>query len=377
MTSAGCAFAWGRKPASGARWMAASAPTNQQPPRPASSGGLAISPEPEDLDVEGPRHVLAAGRHRQLDVIDTDDLDHGLGFVSSSVSPFGVFGLRRLLGRRRCRLGRLRRLRRPSGPAAARASPRSRPSTPRCPGPAHGSKSDSSGSWAGRSVLRDVDEVDPDAVPDGGPAAHPVDQDVGRLEVLGRRRRGAPSSARGPPAPPSLNSARAISTTGIDVLRRPVGVGFEPTHSVGRPAFGSPAATAAARSAATSGGGPPASPRPGSYSDVGRRACRRLDPRRLAGLLGVVRRPRGVAQALGLVARAQLEQRLERPDRVVDAGARVADRGEPRRHGVDRERLGLDGRRPRPRSAASRRARRAAAGPSRREATVRSLAFWL
>ncbi len=78
--------------------------------------------------------------------------------------------------------------------------------------------------------------------------------------------RSRPSSAS------SLNSARAISTTGIDVLRRPVGVGFEPAHSVGRPAFGSPAATAAARSAATSGGGPPASPRPGSYSVGGRRA---------------------------------------------------------------------------------------------------------
>ena len=70
----------------------------------------------------------------------------------------------------------------------------------------------------------------------------------------------------------SFYSARAISMTGIDVLRRPVGVGREPAHSVGRPAFGSPAATAAARSAATSGGGPPASPRPGSYSAFGRRA---------------------------------------------------------------------------------------------------------
>ena len=38
---------------------------------------------------------------------------------------------------------------------------------------------------AGPVRLRDVDEVDPDAVPDGRPATHPVDQDVGRLEVLG------------------------------------------------------------------------------------------------------------------------------------------------------------------------------------------------
>ena len=59
--------------------------------------------------------------------------------------------------------------------------------------------------------------------------------------------------------------------TGIDVLRRPVGVGRDPSHSVGRPAFRSPAATAAARSAWTSGGGPPDTPRPVSYSDVGRR----------------------------------------------------------------------------------------------------------
>jgi len=61
-------------------------------------------------------------------------------------------------------------------------------------------------------------------------------------------------------------TGKHVSMTGIDVFRRPVGVGREPAHSVGRPAFGSPAATAAARSAATSGGGPPPSPRPGSYS---------------------------------------------------------------------------------------------------------------
>ena len=122
----------------------------------------------------------------------------------------------------------------------------------------------------------------------------------------------------------SLYSARAISTTGIDVLRRPVGVGFEPAHSVGRPAFGSPAATAAARSAATSGGGPPPRRDPARIRSVGAARPRRLDARRLAGLLGVVRRPRRVAQALRLVALAQLEQRLERPDRVVDPGARVA-----------------------------------------------------
>ena len=91
--------------------------------------------------------------------------------------------------------------------------------------------------------------------------------------------------------------------TGIVDLRRPVGVGREPSHSVGRPAFGSPAATAAARSAATSGGGPPPSPRPGSYSAVGRRAFDGWTRGGSPACLRVVRRPRGVALALGLVAR--------------------------------------------------------------------------
>src|SRR5258708_2405202 len=54
---------------------------------------------------------------------------------------------------------------------------------------------------------------------------------------------------------------------------------------------------------------------------------RRLDPRRLAGLLGVVRRPRGVALALYLVARAELQQRLERPAGLVDPLGRIAPCG--------------------------------------------------
>ena len=141
-----------------------------------------------------------------------------------------------------------------------------------------------------------------------------------------------------------MNSARAISTTGIAVLRRPVGVGFEPTHSVGRPAFG----VAGCDRGRTFGGD--LRWRPARLAAprlvLGRRAARlrRLDARRFAGLLRVVRWPRGVAQALGLVAGAQLQERLERADRLVDAGPRVADRRVPRRDRVDRERLGLDGR---------------------------------
>ena len=48
-------------------------------------------PEPEDPDVEGPCHILAAGRHRELDVIDADHLDHVLGFFAFGVFGFGTF----------------------------------------------------------------------------------------------------------------------------------------------------------------------------------------------------------------------------------------------------------------------------------------------
>src|SRR5205807_252583 len=44
----------------------------------------------------------------------------------------------------------------------------------------------------------------------------------------------------------------------------------------------------------------------------------------LAALLAEVRRPRSIAQPLDLVARGQLEKRLEAADGVVDAGAHVA-----------------------------------------------------
>ena len=71
---------------------------------------------------------------------------------------------------------------------------------------------------------------------------------------------------------------------------------------------------------------------------------RRLDARRLPGLLRVVRRPRCVALPLCLVPVAQLQQRVERADRRLDTRSRVADRGKARRYRVDREGLGLDGR---------------------------------
>ena len=110
--------------------------------------------------------------------------------ISSGGSEFdwlrGLRGLRRLRA-----LGAGRRARDPAV-AAFQASMSI---------PAHGSKSHLE-RLLGRPVrLGHVDEVHPDAIPDRGPAAHPVDQDVRRLEVRRRPRDGAPSSARGPRAP--------------------------------------------------------------------------------------------------------------------------------------------------------------------------------
>ena len=53
--------------------------------------------------------------------------------------------------------------------------------------------------------------------------------------------------------------------------------------------------------------------------------------------LAVMRRPGRVAEALRLLARRELEQRLEGVARFVDPGARVAAPGKARRHGEQRE----------------------------------------
>src|SRR5215471_930895 len=57
----------------------------------------------------------------------------------------------------------------------------------------------------------------------------------------------------------------------------------------------------------------------------------RLDPLRLALLLGKVRRPRRIAQPLRLVFRGEIEEWLEREGPVVDAGADVPELREARR----------------------------------------------
>ena len=267
-----------------------------------------------------PRLVLAAGRHRQLDVVDADDLDHGSASASASTLAFGVAASRVGLGRsssRRLgafgasrRLGVGRRAREPAV-AALHAS---------MSWPAHGSKSDSSGSWAGRSAsgtwmrftrtrYQSDDRPRMPSTRMSAGSRYCDDLRVARLPALEALERLllvlAPARSRRPGSP----SCAGRSASGSRA---------RPTRS-GRPAFGSPAATAAARSAATSGGGPPRlaaarlvlGRRPALPSTAGRAAARRPASR---SSVATARRP-----ALGLVAGAQLEERLERADRVVDA----------------------------------------------------------
>src|SRR5579875_1244814 len=69
----------------------------------------------------------------------------------------------------------------------------------------------------------------------------------------------------------------------------------------------------------------------------------RSDPRRLAGLLGVFRWPRGVGKARGALARRELEQGIERLQRRGHPCPRIAPFGKATRHGLDGQVLGVDG----------------------------------
>src|SRR6185295_8750238 len=68
----------------------------------------------------------------------------------------------------------------------------------------------------------------------------------------------------------------------------------------------------------------------------------RLNALGLALLLGEVRRPRRVADALLLVAAGELEQRIERAGVLVDVGGRVAERAHAGGDGVQPQVAGLD-----------------------------------
>src|SRR5438477_12018766 len=65
--------------------------------------------------------------------------------------------------------------------------------------------------------------------------------------------------------------------------------------------------------------------------------ARRLHSGRLARLLAILRRPRRIAKPLALVTRGELEQRLERAWLPIDAGVRIANLRESRRHCLHRE----------------------------------------
>src|SRR6266850_3294891 len=68
-----------------------------------------------------------------------------------------------------------------------------------------------------------------------------------------------------------------------------------------------------------------------------------LDPRRLARLLAVVRRPGGVAHSFFLLARRQLEQLLQRSSMLIDLRVTVTDLREPLGHCPKRKIGGIRG----------------------------------
>src|SRR5207253_3129949 len=142
-------------------------------------------------------------------------------------------------------------------------------------------------------ALGDVLEVDAHARPGGGAPAHRVDEDVGGLEVGG----------------------------GLGVPRFPP---LEPRQGVRLP-------RGAADLDQRPGRDPPAAPRLPALSS------RRLNARRFARLLGVVGRPRRIAEAFGFLPRRKLQQRLQRAWMPVDLRVAVPDGGETTRHGPQGE----------------------------------------
>src|SRR6266516_4654633 len=142
-------------------------------------------------------------------------------------------------------------------------------------------------------VLGYVLEVDAHARPGGGAPAHRVDQDVGGLEVRG----------------------------GLGVPRLPP---LEPRQGVLLP-------RGAADLDQRLGRDPPAGPRLPAPSS------RRLNARRLGRLLGVVGRPRRIAEAFGFLPRRELQQRLQRARMLVDLRVTVPDGGETIRNGPQGE----------------------------------------
>ena len=133
-------------------------------------------------------------------------------------------------------------------------------------------------------------------------------------------------------AGPGLGAEPALQPAGRHARRRPAGLRIAGPAAVGRPV-----AVAAG-----------------------------LDALGLAALLGEVRRPRRVAQALLLVAPRELQQLVERAGLLVDVARRVAERAQAVRDRVEAEVLGLGVGDLVPRAARTTRARPASGGPSSR-----------
>ena len=131
----------------------------------------------------------------------------------------------------------------------------------------------SSGSCAGRSAAGYMAEVHAHPGPGAIPAAQRIDQDIRRLQMR---------CCFGVPCLPPLEAGE-----GIAFLARTADL----DERLGR----------------------------GS-------TLRRCHPRRLAGLLPVVGRPRGIAQTFSFLTRRELEQRLQRRGGGIDTGVAVADR---------------------------------------------------
>ena len=86
--NAGCALRAGTNPCSTPRCTFTAPAANQQPPRVARFAGFSLFCEAEEPGVEGPRLGFAAGRHRDLHVVEGEDR-HRRGSGRGRANPIG------------------------------------------------------------------------------------------------------------------------------------------------------------------------------------------------------------------------------------------------------------------------------------------------
>ena len=199
-------------------------------------------------------------------------------------------------------------------------------------------------------------QVDPQAVPGGGTAAHRRLEEVCRLQVRGRLGMASP-----PPVQACGQLRLGRGPTQLDHRDR----GASPARGGGARARPDPLAghLGPARARARAPAGPERcqprvlvprghggcarrgnlrrrsapGPAPGGIVPIRPTLPRRLDPRRLPGLLRVLGRPRRVAQALGLVSGGELKQGVQGPHRAIDPGPGITPLPEQCGHRGQRE----------------------------------------